>query len=77
MTNKADESGGQSPSAKEPAEGSRETIQEELKRTERGGQQGGYHPENREGADQATADNDLTTGHSSSDDGGTDNSKQR
>ena len=31
--------------------------------------------ENREGADQATRDNDLTTGHGDPDDGGADNAK--
>ena len=31
--------------------------------------------EDREGADQATRDNDLTTGHSDPDDGGADNAK--
>ena len=70
-----DDNAGQSPSAKKPIEGGRETVDRDLQRTERGGQQGGYHPENREGADRATADNDLSTGHSSSSDGGADNAK--
>lgn len=34
------------------------------------------HPENRKGADKATEDNDLTTGHSTPDDGGADNAKR-
>lgn len=34
------------------------------------------HPEDREGAAKATADNDLTTGHSAPDDGGGDNAKR-
>jgi hypothetical protein len=38
---------------------------------------GGGHPENREGADKATKDNDLTTGHSQEGDGGDANSKQK
>ena len=32
-------------------------------------------PENREGADKATQENDLSTGHSDPDDGGADNAK--
>lgn len=32
-------------------------------------------PENKEAADQATRDNDLSTGHSDPDDGGADNAK--
>ena len=63
------------PAGKDPAEGGRETVERQLGRTERGGQQGGYHPENRKGADEATADNDLTTGHSTPGDGGDDNAK--
>lgn len=39
------------------------------------GAQGG-HPEDRKGAAKATADNDLTTGHSAPDDGGADNAKR-
>jgi hypothetical protein len=76
MNNTETNPGGQSPSAKEPAEGSRETVEKDLKRTERGGQQGGYHPENREDAAKATSDNDLTTRHSAPDDGGADNAKR-
>jgi hypothetical protein len=38
------------------------------------GHRGG--PENREKADQATEDNDLSTGHSQPGDGGDDNKKQ-
>jgi hypothetical protein len=34
-------------------------------------------PENREAADKATQDNDLTTGHSQPGDGGDDNSKKK
>ena len=33
-------------------------------------------PENREAADKATQDNDLTTGHRDPDDGGADNAKE-
>lgn len=70
-----DDNASQSPSAKTPAEDGRKTMDKDIERTERGGQQGGYHPGNREGADKATADNDLSTGHSSPSDGGADNAK--
>lgn len=62
-------------SAPAPA-ASNQASESDLKRTERGGQQGGYHPEDHEGAAKATADNDLTTGHSEPDDGGADNAKR-
>ncbi len=63
------------PGQKDPAEGERKTMEHELERADRGGKQGGYHPENREGADKATDDNDLTTGHTTPGDGGDDNAK--
>jgi hypothetical protein len=39
------------------------------------GAEANAHPENRKEAAKATADNDLTTGHSAPDDGGADNAK--
>jgi len=66
---------GPSPFAGRQAEGGGRAADRNLERAERGGQQGGYHPENREGADKASADNDLSTGHSSPSDGGADNAK--
>ena len=41
------------------------------------GTKAGEHPEDRQGAAQATEDNDLTTGHSEDGDGGDANSKQK
>ena len=66
---------GRSPFAKEPTEESRETGEKDLTQAEPGDRQGSHHPENKEGADKATAENDLTTGHSSPSDGGADNAK--
>jgi hypothetical protein len=71
MTNVENLTSSQSPSAKEPAEGSREIIEKDLERAERGGQQGGYHGENKQGAE-----NELTSGHRAPDDGGADNVKR-
>lgn len=62
---------------KPPAEDDRKTVDREIARADRGGQQGGYHPENKEGARKATADNDLTTGHTTPGDGGDDNAKPK
>jgi hypothetical protein len=39
------------------------------------GAEANAHPENRQGADKATADNDLTTGRSAPDDGGADDAE--
>jgi hypothetical protein len=57
--------------AQDPAEGSRATIERELRR------KSPRHPEDRKGAARATQDNDLTTGHSTPGDGGDDNSKAK
>jgi hypothetical protein len=56
----------------DPAEGSRDTIEHELKRSP---DKSSDHPENRKGAAKATKDNDLTTGHTQEGDGGDANSK--
>jgi len=42
---------GTSPSDKAPAEGDRKTVEKDLARVDRGGQQGGYHPQKEQGAD--------------------------
>jgi hypothetical protein len=51
----------------DPAEGSRDTVEHELKRSD-------GHPEDKKGAAKATKENDLTTGHTREGDGGDANS---
>lgn len=53
-----------------PVEGPRKTVDDPTPPD-------GGHPENREGAEKATKDNDLTTGHSEAGDGGDANSKHK
>ncbi len=62
------------PGQKDPAEGDHKVIERELEQAD-GRKQGSHHPENRAGADKATDDNDLTTGHTTPGDGGGDNAK--
>ena len=62
--------------AQDPAEGSRETINRELKRASHQPDPPDEHMENEEGAGKATKDNDLSTGHSYPGDGD-DNSKKK
>jgi len=59
--------------AQDPAEGSRATIERELRRQSPRGD----HPEDRKGAARASRDNDPTIGHSTPGDGGDDNSKPK
>jgi len=61
------------PASKDPAEGGRATVDKALGKSSGGSP--ADHPENTPGAAKATADNDLTTGHSTSDDGGADNAR--
>jgi hypothetical protein len=57
-----------------PAQDPAEAVEPQQKRSSPHKPSG---PENKEGAAKATADNDLTTGHSREGDGGDDNSKQK